>query len=169
MTAQTEQTPYPVRPQIISVWTTRKTCLIIEDATTLDDPKLRFAILPAADNEQPVCDFYLNVHEARALFKNLTTGRLADAASKSNKKQDPSAGFDRYAKLNGSGHRTLTIANKNEEVGILVVKQTGNKKNYQKVYLKPFEAQTIALAVLAYLSALDATSLARVYGKEVIP
>lgn len=165
MTSQTPQTnqsqDYPVRPQIFNLWTTNKTCLIIEDATSLDDPKLRFALLPANGNDRAACDFYLNVHEARALMDDLKSGQLSQIASRSNKDNDPEKGFDRYAKTNQGGYRTLTIKNKGEELGILIVKCNGDRE-YQKVFMDQFQAKIMALAVLAFLASLDATKLARV-------
>ena len=141
-------------PTIFTKWTSNKTCLVVEDATHLDTPKIRFAIVPANDNPQPVCDFYLDIPDAHTLFHNLRNGVLEDIASRSNKNRDATKGFDRYATM-PNGNRSLTIKNKmqqsgDKEIGILIVKNNG-EKHWQKVYLTPFQAQSLALTCLTYL------------------
>jgi hypothetical protein len=151
---------YEQKSQIISIWTSDKTCLVLEDATDFDDPKIRFAIIPANGNTDGPCSFYVNVHDARALFGQMITGQLIGPAARHNKKNDKELGFDLYAKME-NGHRSLTIKNKNDGVGIRIINNNGEKAR-QVAYLSAFKTIVFAKAGLAYIEDLDATKLARV-------
>jgi hypothetical protein len=86
-----------------------------------------------------------------------------------NKKNDPSKGFDCYAKTKEAGYRTLTINNKNNETSYSIAEahpKEGNngklERVSQTVYLDRFNTMVYARAVVAHIEDLDATKLARV-------
>ena len=154
----TEQTTTPRTP-IVTLWPGRKACLSIEDATHLDRPKIRIAIIPANGNSQGPADFYLDLSTARALFWLLRSGSLADAAARKNKNNDAKDGFDCYAKVGTNGRRTLTIKNKPDGIGIRIAKDNGEKA-VQTVYLSAFQTIELALTICAYIAALPLREVA---------
>jgi len=154
--------PYNPPNQIITIFPTNKTGFSIQDALSLDDPKIHFSLFPTKEGSGERVDFWVNVHAARVLFTGGQTGKLPDLIARHNKKSDPNVGFDLYAKMQ-NGYRTLTIrAGESGGVWVTIVNKNGSDCR-QSVFLPPFTWASVSMAVLEYLRDYGAVKLARVY------
>jgi hypothetical protein len=153
------------RPCIISLWVSDKAAVILEDATHLEPPKLRLAIIPAKKKGAMV-DFYLDIPTARVLFGSLESGQLTGPAVRRNKSGQKDKGFDSFTRTDAMT-RTLNIQDKPDGIGVHLVNigrgENGNRRK-NSVYLGAFQVQIFAQAAGAYIHALDPHDLTTIFG-----
>lgn len=148
--------------QIYSLFPSNKVGLIFEDCTSLDNPKIRIAMLPTKDGSGEPVNFYVDLPVARVLFDDL--GRIGELQhdllyKEIEGKKGKIPAFDLFATIGQNGHRSLTISNMPDGIFIKIINKNGQKLS-QSASLRRYQARILGSQLSAYIAQLDLIKLA---------